>query len=174
MPKGILWLKWDFKDGVVIDWKFPDSLEFDKKDISKIFSTQTYGNMNLPRYASFSTESINIVSFFGGRTNTDMVVLILNENEDAKNFERPLVSFYFNILQGNVNEISSAMELNKYFDIKQKGDSDLAGSDDKFGVIVNLFQNFVETIDRRLIYIEDFIININRFIQNLGKDNEGI
>ncbi len=169
MPKGVLWLKWNFKDGVVIDWKFPENLNFDQKIISKIYSNLTFGNINIPRFATFSTEDINIASFFGGRSNTDMVLLLLENYEDIKDFEEALVTFYFNILQGRINKVTSMMQLIKHFGVKKKENEILGISDDKFNIFINLFQNFIDTIDKRLIQIEDFIIKINQFLQKLGE-----
>lgn len=162
IPKGIFWLKWDFKVGVLVDWQYPDTLEIKGKDLKTVYTNQTYGNITIPRFATFSTEELQIASFFGGRSCTDMAILILDEDENSKEFEIPLVEFFYNFIKAKIEKISTEEKFNEIFGLKSKQDQqDLTQVDffkRQFNIFFNMFTNFIELIDKRLTQIENLIL----------------
>ncbi len=155
-----------------MDWQYPETLEVSIKDIMCIYSSQTLGNMIIPRFSVYSSEDFNIASFFGGENSKDMAILLLNKTENGRVFKLPLIEFFYNILGSRIDIIKTKEEFEDYFKINHENPElnnpypvQIGSFEDRFDVFLNIFNNFIKTIDKRLIQIENLILKITDHIQ---------
>ncbi|NVM03670.1 MAG: hypothetical protein HWN67_15170 [Candidatus Helarchaeota archaeon] len=152
-----------------MDWQYPNTLSIDNKKLKIIYTNQTFGNSKVPRFAIFSTDDLQIASFFGGRSCTDMAILFLEENENPKEFEKPLISFYFNTIMGKIDKISTETQFRNMFKRTAKSNQRFPAENEyfkeKFDILLSIFNNFIETNDKRLTQIENLMLRIIEFIQ---------
>lgn len=169
MLKGVYWLKWDFQNGVTIDWHFPETNGMDIKEFKKIYSNQTFGNNQIPRFATFSTEELNIATFFGGRSCTDMIVLLGDTNDNLKAYEKSLLNYYFKYMQGDAKKITNEQQMNENFKKSEKFidfNSPNGGQfNEKFEIFFNSFTKLIDTLDRRMNQLENLILQLTSFFQ---------
>lgn len=139
------------------------------KDLMSIYSSQTLGNIIIPRFSVYSTENFNIASYFGGEDYKDMVILKLEENEEPKKFKIPLINFFYSRIRGEIDKINNEMELEKYFFIDHEQDmrnqSQTGAIEQRFDILLSVFNNFIGTIDKRMTQIENLILKITEYIQ---------
>ena len=117
IPKGILWLKWDDTMGILIDWQYPNQFAMSIAELLAIYTSQTMGNTSLPRYASYSTDGLKLASYFGGDSNRDMAILLLNDDEEADNFKDRLINFYHDMSNGITERIYVEGKFDELFSI---------------------------------------------------------
>ncbi|NVM01660.1 MAG: hypothetical protein HWN67_04965 [Candidatus Helarchaeota archaeon] len=98
-----------------------------------------------------------------------MTILFLEENENPREFEKPLISFYFNVIMGKIDKISSKTQFKKICSRTSKSNQKFPTENEyfkeKFDILLNVFKNFIETNDKRLTQIENLILQIIEFIQ---------
>lgn len=133
-------------------------------ELLAIYTSQTMGNMLLPRFATYSTDKLRIASYFGGENHKDMMILFLNDDEDPKDFKDSLITFYHNVvseagdfklLEGKFQVSFSKIEAHQ-----QQNETILKSLDTKFETILELFKDMVEILDGRMTRLENNILNL--------------
>ena len=162
IPKGILWLKWDNRTGILVDWQYPNSLRMSIKEAISIYSSQTLGNTVIPRFSHYASEDFNIASYFGGELNRDMVILSLEIGEDPRDYKLKLIDLYYKVLRGEFEYIKDDKEFSHIFGNNSEATDEksvqLGTFEKRFDIFLSIFNNFIGTIDRRLTQIENLII----------------
>lgn len=93
-----------------------------------------------------------------------MLVLMLEEEENGKEFEITLVGFYYNFVKGKIEKISTETQFKECFGLKPiQNQQDLTQADffkKQFDIFFNMFTNFIEIIDKRLAQMENLILKM--------------
>lgn len=101
MPEGILVAKWDDVTGVVLEAKYPGTVEIDAQNLMRIFTSHAVGE-GQAGFLTLSLEeaNLNIASYFTGVETTPQyfIALILNIDEDARMYEAPLLDIAEDVL----------------------------------------------------------------------------
>ncbi|MHA1378068.1 MAG: hypothetical protein ACTSRG_06775 [Candidatus Helarchaeota archaeon] len=164
MLKGIIWLKWDPKAGILVDWQYPNNLETSIHNVVSIYASQTLGNTLIPRFSCFSSGDFNIASYYGGEAIKDMVILSLEKNVDGRNFKLQLIDYFYKLYRGETVPITNDEEFKKYFhtDLKHKDTfrKESGEFEQRFDIFLSIFNNFIKTIDNRLTQIENLILKV--------------
>ena len=98
MPKGLALISWDDIIGTELSYIYPPSLELKSLEIICIYTSQTFGDIKNPRFATFSTNNFKVATYFGGISSKSMLVLLLNDNEIPEVFKQALKKAYNEIL----------------------------------------------------------------------------
>ena len=148
----------------MIVWQYPSVVKMGIGELLAIYTSQTMGNMLLPRFASYSSDKLRIASYFGGETHKDMMILFLNEDEDPKDFKDALISFYHNIVTGagdfKLLEDKFQSSFSKIEAHQQQNETILKSIETKFEAVLELFKDMVEILDGRMTRLENNILNL--------------
>ncbi|MHA1298584.1 MAG: hypothetical protein ACTSO9_03975 [Candidatus Helarchaeota archaeon] len=169
-----MWLKWDDCKGVILDWKYPETLNFSQREINIIYVCQLAGNIITPRFTIFSSNDLRLASYYGGEINKDMIVLLLEKGEDPEFFKRILINFYYEIIHGKIERSSfeSKFEvmLFKLEDLEQKNKERFDSIEYKLELYLEEYKNILLAIDDRAKKYENNVIYV---IQNIISNNLG-
>lgn len=164
IPKGILWLKWDDTMGILIDWQYPNQFNMSIVELLAIYTSQTMGNTSLPRFASYATDGLKLVSYFGGDSNRDMAILLLNDDEVADNFKDRLINFYHDMSSGITKRIDVEGIFDELFTIvKEHHEQNKAlfqSMEGRFETYLGVFKDFVQVLDARMTKLENNILKL--------------
>ena len=148
----------------MIEWQYPSVVKMGIGELLAIYTSQTMGNMLLPRFASYSSNKLQIASYFGGETHKDMMILFLNDNEDPKDFKDSLITFYHNVVTGAPDftrlEAKFQESFSKIEAHQQQNESILKSIETKFEAVLELFKDMVELLDGRMTRLENNILNL--------------
>lgn len=133
-------------------------------ELLAIYTSQTMGNTLLPRFATYSSDKLQIASYFGGETHKDMMILFLNENEDPKTFKDSLITFYHNVVTGARDfrplEDKFQASFSKKEAHQQQNETILNSLETKLEANLEIFKDVVELLDGRMTRLENNILNL--------------
>ncbi len=114
IPKGIAVIKWDDKEGVILDSKYPEDLKIEQDEIMRIYTSHAMGEGRPGLLSIKLSGADNVLSYFTGiDVQTQYAIAILLDiDEDTNWFEDPLLE--------SVNNIISNVGTEKFKDILSK------------------------------------------------------
>ena len=114
IPKGIAVIKWDDKEGVILDSKYPEDLKIEQDEIMRIYTSHAMGEGRPGLLSIKLSGADNVLSYFTGiDVQTQYAIAILMDiDEDTNWFEDPLLE--------SVNNIISNVGTDKFKDILSK------------------------------------------------------
>jgi len=137
-------------------------------ELLAIYTSQTMGNMTLPRFATFSSNGTEIASFFGGEAHKDMAILLLNQNEDPKSYEDNLILFYQKIINRELDPASLESQFQELFSIvqenQQQTQTQFNTMETRFDAYLELFKDLIELLDTRMTKLENGILKLTALL----------
>jgi hypothetical protein len=137
-------------------------------ELLAIYTSQTMGNTSLPRFSTFSSNGMEIASFFGGEAHKDMAILLLNEDEDPKRFEDKLIVFYHHIINGEIDPASLESRFQELFSIVQQNQQQTQvqfhSMETRFDAYLELFKDLIELLDTRMTKLENNILKLTTLL----------
>jgi len=122
--KGILVTRWDDKLGIVVEGKYPATLEISEDHMMRIFTTHAMGGGEAG-FLSMMVEDINIASYYTGLpkegSSQYYIALILDKDEadNADQFEEALIETTNNLLPEIKSPAFSEILKRNFFKIPQ-------------------------------------------------------
>ncbi|MHA1268656.1 MAG: hypothetical protein ACTSPY_02610 [Candidatus Helarchaeota archaeon] len=122
--KGILVTRWDDKLGIVVEGKYPPTLEISEDHMMRIFTTHAMGGGEAG-FLSMMVENINIASYYTGLpkegSNQYYIAIILDkdESENPDVLEEPLIETVNNLLPQIKSPAFSEILRKNFFKIPQ-------------------------------------------------------
>ncbi|MHA2011973.1 MAG: hypothetical protein ACTSWG_06390 [Candidatus Helarchaeota archaeon] len=122
--KGILVTRWDDKIGIVVEGKYPATLEISEDHMMRIFTTHAMGGGEAG-FLSMMVEDINIASYYTGLpkegSSQYYIALILDKDEadNADQFEEALIETTNNLLPEIKSPAFSEILKRNFFKIPQ-------------------------------------------------------
>ena len=149
--------------GVLIEWQYPYEVKMTIGELLAIYTSQTMGNTSLPRFATFSSDKMQIASYFGGDIHKDMIILFLDETEEPKAYKDALITFYHNVIDGDHNVSRLELKFQEYFskieEHQQQNVAILTSIDQKFEATLDLFKDLIQLLDSRMTKLENNILS---------------
>ena len=122
------------------------------------------GNISLPRFATYSTEGLQIASYFGGDANRDMAILVLEEAENPKQFKDVLIKFYHNYAEGKTDNNFIQTKFEVLFGMvkehQQQNQANFISLERRFDTYLDVFKDFIEVLDARMLNLENNILKL--------------
>lgn len=150
--------------GVLIEWQYPNKVNMSIGELLAIYTSQTMGNMALPRFATYSSDKLQIASYFGGEIHKDMIILFLEEGEEPKSYKDALITFYHNIMDGEHEHSRLELKFQEYFskivEHQQQSEAVLKSLEQKFESTLDLFKDLIQMLDARMTKFENNILNL--------------
>ncbi|MHA2048284.1 MAG: hypothetical protein ACW986_01590 [Promethearchaeota archaeon] len=97
MPVGLVIMRWDERAGTEVLAKYPEEIILSDKVLMQVTSTHEYSGET--GMISLSVGSLNIASYYTGREQGYYILLLLNLEDDADEFEGGLVEASRRIMQ---------------------------------------------------------------------------
>jgi len=139
-------------------------------ELLALYTSQTMGNTSLPRFATFSSDKMQIASYFGGDIHKDMIILFLDESEEPKLYKESLITFYHNIINGEHDSRRLETQFQEYFskleEHQQQNEIILKSLERKFEAALEIFKDLVELFDKRMTNLENNILNLASLQKN--------
>ncbi len=143
-------------------------------ELLAIYTSQTMGNIAIPRFSIFSTDGLQIASYFGGETHKDMAILVLDDNEDPKIFKDGLIHFYHLIIKGHFDQKIIETKIQDLFSIVQEQNeqtqAQFTSLERKFDTYLDIFKDFIEILDMRMKNLENNILKLSLSMAKGDKD----
>lgn len=134
-------------------------------ELLAIYTSQTMGNTMLPRFATYSSDKMQIASYFGGDIHKDMIILFLDESEEPKAYKDSLITFYHNVIDGNQDYSRLESKFLEYFskieEHQQQHEEILKSIERKFEAVLELFKDLVVLLDGRMTKFENNLLDIS-------------
>jgi len=133
-------------------------------ELLAIYTSQTMGNTSIPRFATYSTDDLKIASYFGGDSNRDMAILLLNEHENPTDFRDALIKFYHTVANGEERKENLERKFEELFSIVQEhheqNQAQFKSLEDRFDTYFNMLRDFIQVFDTRLTQLENNILKL--------------
>lgn len=114
MPKGIAVIKWDDKEGVILEAKYPENLKIEQDEIMRIYTSHAMGEGRPGLLSIKLSGADNVLSYFTG-IDVEVqfaIAILLDIDEDTNWFEDPLLE--------SINNIITNVGTEKFKDILSK------------------------------------------------------
>jgi len=115
MPLGIALIEWDDHYGATLRSMYPKNLNLNNDIALQLYTSQTMGDISVPRYSLFQTNEIRVAGYFGGEKDNSLIIIVLDENDNPDKYKLFLI-LCFNTYINNNNKIEIFLE-NAYQDL---------------------------------------------------------
>jgi hypothetical protein len=122
--KGILVARWDDKLGIVVEGKYPPTMDVSEDHMMRIFTTHAMGGGEAG-FLSMMVENINIASYYTGlpkEGSSQFYIALMLDKEEAANpdiFEEALIEISNNLIPEIKNPAFSQILKNNFFKVPQ-------------------------------------------------------
>jgi hypothetical protein len=150
--------------GILVDWQYPNVFNMSITELLAIYTSQTMGNTSIPRFSIYSTDGLQIASYFGGETHKDMAIMVLDEAEDPKLFKDGLIHFYHDVINGRLDKKTLNGHVKELFNMVEahhiENQAHLTSIEKRFDSYLEIFKDFIEILDKRMRKLENNILQL--------------
>lgn len=103
IPLGIALIEWDDHYGATLRSMHPKNLNLNNDIALQLYTSQTMGDISVPRFSVFQTNEIRVAGYFGGEKDNSLIVIVLDENDEPEKYKFFLIHSFNKYLSNNSN-----------------------------------------------------------------------
>lgn len=111
MPLGIALIEWDDHYGATLRSMYPKDLNLNNDIALQLYTSQTMGDISIPRFSVFQTNEIRVAGYFGGEKDNSLIIILLDENDEPEKYKLFLIKTFNKYITNN-SEIEEFLETN--------------------------------------------------------------